>query len=129
MAAYRKKRRTGMSVSQVIALVFHIDLATQTVFPLAELPKHTPKRRGGKALNVATAFRWAKDGARAKDGTLVRLPIIQVAGTKCTSIEAFQWFCERLTAGGDSTFASPRSTATRRREIEKADREVRKMGV
>jgi hypothetical protein len=122
-----------MSNPQATAPIFRIDLATQVVFPLAELPNHAPRRRGGKRLNVATAFRWAKDGVRAKDGTLVRLPIIQVAGTKCTSIEAFQWFCDRLSAGGDSTPPEPAATQggslARCRELEKVDRELDRMGV
>lgn len=74
---------------------FVIDLATQTVFPLSDLPDHAPKR-GGKKIHKATPYRWAR-GHRAKDGTLVPLPTIQVAGTLCTSIEAFQAFCDRLT--------------------------------
>src|SRR4051794_24773631 len=100
-----------MSLTSAFPSVFRIELATQTVFPLAELPNHAPARRGGRPLNIATGFRWAKDGARAADGTRVRLPIIQIAGTKCTSIEAFQWFCEHLTVGGGSAPPSTRSAA------------------
>lgn len=114
---------------QATAPVFRIDLATQVVFPLAELPNHAPRRRGGKRLHVATAFRCAKHGARAQDGTLVPLPIIQVAGTKCTSAEAFQWFCDRLSAGGDCAPPTPRGGRARRRELEQVDRELDRMGV
>jgi hypothetical protein len=85
---------------------FRIDLASQRVFPLAELPNHVPPRRGGKPLHVATAFRWAKQGVRGQDGTLVRLPTLRVAGTKCTSLEALQWFCERLGANGTPGLSS-----------------------
>jgi hypothetical protein len=92
------------------------------------LPKHVPSRRGGKSLNIATGFRWAKDGARAADGSRVRLPIIQVAGTKCTSLEAFQWFCDQLTGGGGTPPVASRTTTARRREIEKANHELDRRG-
>src|SRR5437764_467862 len=101
-----------------ILVAFAIDLATQHVVALSDLPDHAPRRRRGKKLHKSTPFRWAKDGARDRDGVVWHLPTIQVAGTKCTSLEAFQWFCERLSAGTGNVPAGPRTTAARRKAIE-----------
>lgn len=72
-----------------------IDLRTEEVFSLNEAAKKNllPARRAGKRPNVATFYRWAQRGVRG-----VVLETIQVGGTKCTSAEAIQRFCERLSA-------------------------------
>jgi hypothetical protein len=110
---------------------FLIVLADQMVFALAELPKHVPLRRGGKKLHSATGFRWAKHGLPARDGSIVKLPTIQVAGTKCTSIEAFQWFCDRLSgaAAPSGRAPGPRAAAARRRAQEATDRALDRLGL
>ena len=115
-----------MSTLQGIESAFAIDLAAQTVFPMTELPNHAPKRRGGKKLNSATAYRWS-NGVRAKDGAVVKLPTIQVGGTRCTSIEAFQWFCDRLSAGADELGLS--ATVGRRKSAERTARELDRLGI
>lgn len=51
-----------------------------------------PRRRRGAKLNISTPFRWAKDGVAG-----VRLEVIQLAGTKCTSEAALARFFSRLT--------------------------------
>jgi hypothetical protein len=43
--------------------------------------------------HTATVYRWSTGGVRG-----VVLETIQVGGTRCTSKEAVQRFCERLTA-------------------------------
>ena len=116
-----------MSTQLVARAWFSIDLVAQNVFPLGDLPKHAPKRRGNKTLNKSTGFRWAKDGRKAADGSIVKLPTIRVAGSLCTSTEAFQAWCERLSVGGGEP-ASPRTTSARRRAVEAADRELEKLG-
>ncbi len=65
-----------------------INLATETVVTLTQATNHLPRRRGGKKPHPSTLYRWAKDG----------LETIQVGGTLCTSVEALQRFCERLSA-------------------------------
>jgi hypothetical protein len=119
---------TDESMSSPQANTFAIILADQKVIPLTELPDHCPRRRGGKRLNVATAYRWALGGCKAKDGSIVRLPIIKVGGTQCTSTEAFQWFCDRLSAevgqAPPPTPSATRTSAARRRAIEAAEREL-----
>ena len=109
-------------------MAFAIDLATQQVIALADLPEHVPARRGGKKLHKSTPFRWAKRGHKAADDTIVRLPTIRVAGTLCTSVEGFQWFCERLSEGG-GTLDPVRTSTARRKVAAKVDRELDALGV
>jgi hypothetical protein len=96
---------------------FRIVLVEQDVFPVGELPDHLPRRRGRK-VHRATGFRWAKHGATAADGALIRLPTLRLAGSLCTSAEALQWFCDRLSAGPVAAAVLPKRAA-RRREQEK----------
>lgn len=70
-----------------------IDIRTEKTFPLSQIAKRDelPRRRRGKPLNVATLYRWAKNGLRGG-----RLETIQVGGTLCTSVEALQRFFDAL---------------------------------
>jgi hypothetical protein len=80
---------------------FKILIKDQNIITLDEVGDHVPFRRGHKRLHVCTVYRWTKQGSRARDGSKVRLPTIQVGGTKCTSLEALQWFFDRLGEGPD----------------------------
>ncbi len=74
-----------------------IRLASEHVISIGRSPPHFPRRRGGKRPHVATIFRWVETGVGADDGTVVVLETIRVGRTLCTSVEAIQRFCERLT--------------------------------
>ena len=45
-----------------------IDMATEKLFALADVPKlkELPKRRGGKRVNLATVYRWASRGLQRR---------------------------------------------------------------
>jgi uncharacterized protein DUF1580 len=75
-----------------------IKLATEKVVAVCRASKHFPRRREGKKPHTATIYRWARYGVRGVDGNPVRLETIRVGCTLCTSVEAIQRFCERLTA-------------------------------
>lgn len=96
-----------------------IDLQTETVFSLTEAAKKNllPTRRAGKRPNVATFYRWAQRGVRG-----IVLESIQVGGTKCTSAEAIQRFCERL-SGPAEVLPFPTSVG-QEKAIEQAIREL-----
>src|SRR3954454_21990739 len=91
-----------------------IRLATEQVVALGRANKYLPCRRGGKPPHPSTLIRWAKDGVRADDGTLVHLETIRVGLTLCTSVESIQRFCERLTAP-PAPAIPPRSAVERNR--------------
>lgn len=102
-----------------------IDLATEQVYSLTDAPSRFPfpTRRNGKKPHVATLFRWAKTGCRG-----VRLETIRVGGTTCTSTEAINRFCERLTER--PRIGSPRPTPTgQRKAAERASRELDAIGI
>ena len=103
-----------------------IDLLNETVVSLSEAAKLPvlPRRRRGKRPHVSTFYRWATAGCKG-----VRLETIRFGGTLCTSLEALQRFAERLTTADCGETAAPVGTpARRRREIERAERELRQAG-
>ena len=61
--------------------------------PLSQVPDLAwlPRRRRGRKLNPSTPFRWAQHGLAG-----VKLEVIQLAGTKCTSEAALLRFFARL---------------------------------
>ena len=110
-----------------------IDLATESIIPVAEVPEHLGKMRP----HVATVYRWAQVGLRG-----IRLETIRVGGTMCTSVEALQRWCEALTNGNgwrsaeapesppsDSPHSGARMTKARRRAIAAAEKELAEAGI
>ena len=85
-----------------------INLQNEIVLSLTEAARHLPRRRAGKRPHVATLYRWISRGLRG-----VKLEAIRVGGTLCTSQEALQRFCERLSAADSEP--SQRTTAQRER--------------
>lgn len=99
-----------------------IDLQNETVISFGDAPAHLPRRRRGKKTHVATLYRWAQRGVRG-----VKLESLQVGGTRCTSIEAIQRFCERLTK--PTTVAASQTRSARERGITAAERELAAEGI
>lgn len=99
-----------------------IDLTSERVMTLAQATKHLPRRRQGKKPHASTLYRWAMNGVQG-----VRLEVIRVGGTLCTSLEALQRFCERCT--DSSTPAKTKTTKAREREIVRAERELARAGI
>jgi len=86
-----------------------IDVSHEDVISLTDATKFLPPRRAGKRPHVATLHRWVTVGVRG-----IKLEMIQVGGTRCTSREALQRFFDRLTAGP----TTPTATTTKRRTKE-----------
>lgn len=72
-----------------------IELRNEEIVSLSQAAKLLPFRRAGRPTHASTLWRWATNGIRG-----VRLETIQVGGTRCTSRQALQRFCERLSAAG-----------------------------
>ena len=104
-----------------------IDISLEQAIPLADAAAKLPRRRAGKKTHLSALYRWTNQGLRG-----IRLEYIQIGATRCTSSEALARFFTALTAqsmDGKSVVA-PRSTSTRRRkQIEAAERRLRKAGV
>lgn len=79
-----------------------IDLKTETVIRLGDVPKAIPRRAGGRQVSTAAVHRWVRRGIRG-----VQLECLQVAGARCTSLEALQRFFDRLTVGAGRKAEKP----------------------
>jgi hypothetical protein len=77
-----------------------LDLLEEECLSLAQAARRLPALRGttatGKGVHPSTLWRWAKKGINAPDGQKVRLEIVRVGGTNCTTAEALQRFIDRL---------------------------------
>lgn len=78
-----------------------IDPLAETLITLSAAAKLLPRRRAGRAVHVATMYRWTKIGCRG-----IVLESTQVGGTRCTSREALRRFMTRLTELGRPTPAA-----------------------
>ena len=102
-----------------------IDIHAETVVTLAEAAKRLPPRGRGKRPHVATLYRWAQKGCRG-----IRLETIRIGGSLCTSLEALQRFCDRLTqAQHGEVSVSPESLARRGPELKRAQQAADDIGI
>ena len=69
-----------------------IDLKTERIVSFREAAEHFPRIRGGRPVHRPPLGRWANTGLRG-----IRLDIVQVGGTRCTSIEALDRLFRLLT--------------------------------
>lgn len=67
-------------------------LLGEELVPLSQATKWVPARRGAARTHPSTLFRWATEGLHG-----VRLEVLQVGGSRCTSREALHRFFKRLT--------------------------------
>lgn len=96
-----------------------IDLEKERVVSLTTAAAYLPRRRAGKRPHMATLYRWASRGIQG-----IHLETIRVGGTLCTSREALQRFCERLSTERAAVPPRPPSKDTGRNRVvaEKLDR-------
>ncbi len=97
---------------------------------LAVAAADIPPGRDGKKTHISTLLRWILKGAKASDGSIVRLEAVRLGGRWVTSREALQRFAEALTPSvSDVPTSAPRSPTARRRASEQAESELRQRGV
>jgi hypothetical protein len=107
-----------------------IDFTTEQPLSLAEAAKLVPPARSGKRCHLSTILRWIVKGAKAPDGTIVRLEGQRLGGRWLTSREALQRFSDRLTPRLDANAQpAPRGPEKRRRASERAAAELDNLGV
>ena len=68
-----------------------IDIATEQLVPMRDIPAMLPSRPGGRKLHLSVPYRWASSGVRG-----VRLEVIRIGGTTFSSVQAIQRFGEKL---------------------------------
>lgn len=100
-----------------------IDMSTENLIALADVPSHLPERRGGKRPHTSCIYRWAQRGCKG-----IRLETIQIGGTSCTSSEALQRFFDRLTAARCGEPVPTRTSRQRQRAHDSANAELERAG-
>jgi Protein of unknown function (DUF1580) len=108
-----------------------IDLTRETVHNFAKATQFVPPARNGKKTHISTLLRWATKGAKAPDGTIVRLEALRVGSRWVTSREAIQRFMEALTPRIDDEGSTPgvRTTTRRQRASDRAAEELDQLGL
>jgi hypothetical protein len=112
-------------------LCMSFDPTVEQPIPLCQVPRLAwlPRRRRGRKIHVATIFRWAQHGIHG-----VRLEVVRIGGTRCTSEAALRRFFAALSAADPvcsppSAATAPRSPATAGRAHRRAERELAKAGI
>lgn len=84
-------------VGMAVALLFcaAINVNSEHVVTLSQLAKGLPERRKARPVHPSTIQRWRHPGVKG-----VRLECVRIGGVWHTSLEAFQRFCDKLTALG-----------------------------
>jgi hypothetical protein len=110
-----------------------IDLANESVLTLNEIARLLPPSRRNRPVSFNCVLRWARRGLKSSStGEVVKLEVIKVGGRLLSSREALQRFGERLSppsADMPSSPTDPRTRRQRERAIERAERELDRLGV
>jgi hypothetical protein len=97
---------------------------------LAEAARHLGAGRNGRPIHPATLTRWILDGVRLRDGGRLRLRAARLPAGWRTTASWLDEFIAALTAdraGGPAGEPMP-TPARRRRDHERAERELRRAG-
>src|SRR5262249_27113213 len=105
-----------------------IDISTESILSLRQAAKLLPSARQGRPVSFQCVLRWVLNGARGPDGQLIRLQGVRIGSRWLTSREAIQRFAEALTPE-IATPAPSRTRRQRRREAQKAEQELERMGI
>jgi hypothetical protein len=107
-----------------------IDLNSESALSLPDAARLVPAGHGAEKTHISTLLRWIIRGAKAPDGSVVRLEGIRMGSRWFTSRQALQRFAARLTPqlDGDQP-RPPRSIVARNRASQRAARELEKVGI
>jgi len=86
-----------------------IEIGKENLITLKDAADLLPRRRRGKKPSFTCLWRWAEKGVRG-----VKLDVIRVGATLCTSHEALQRFCNALTEKDGFTHNTALRTPARR---------------
>jgi hypothetical protein len=87
-----------------------------------------PGRRGGKAVDASTVYRWVVRGSKSPSGDVIRLEGARVGGCWLTSRGALARFVAALTPVSGEGAPPPRSPAERRQADAAAAAELDRIG-
>jgi hypothetical protein len=97
-----------------------IDIETEQLLPLHDVPKLLPARPSGKKLHISAVYRWAQRGIQG-----IRLEVVRVGGTTYTSREALQRFVQSPNAAPAPLVL--RTTVAQQRQAAQADRRIQEI--
>ncbi len=98
-----------------------VDLNTETIIAISEVPRRLPVRPNGKRVHVSACYRWIQRGIRG-----IKLEVIRIGGTMYTSVEALQRFGTRLNCEACESNLFPQSAA-RKRQVDQASQRLRNL--
>ncbi len=98
-----------------------IDPFTEKPLPFAQAARRLPPMRNGRPVSPATLWRWSSHGVRG-----IKLEVVKIGGTACTSLEALRRFFDRL-SGEEAVPIVPSPTSARR--ADKAAEELERIGI
>ena len=102
-------------------------LTAEGLVSMTAIARMLGELRGRRPVHPSTPYRWATKGVRTKDGRVVKLEHITLAGRPVSSRAALLRFLAAQQEIADSTPAeSPRSPAARHRDSERAGKQLRK---
>jgi hypothetical protein len=106
-----------------------INVGTEQLLTLSQLAKRLPRHRNDRPVHPSTCHRRRSPGVRG-----VRLECLRIGGIWHTSWQAFQRFCEQLTAIEDGTSSSVASIPSAQSvggdgHQDRVEQELRKRGV
>jgi hypothetical protein len=97
--------------------------------PLSQAAKLFPSSRQGRPVTLSCLLRWVLDGVPGPDGERIRLEAARLAGRWVTTSEAIQRFVDAQTPKLDSRPEVCRSPAGRRRAADRAEKQLRRIGI
>lgn len=98
----------------------------------AEVARSLPSSRAGKPVHPSTISRWRSPGVRRRDGSRITLRAVRLPSGWATTLEWVREFIDAVTADKAGEPAPPttiRMPGRRRREIERAKRELTAAGI
>ncbi len=106
--------------------------ASDELLTFAEAARLLPRRRAGRPVHPSTVSRWRSPGIRRRDGSSITLRCVGLPSGWMTTLEWIREFVEQITAeksGQPAPAPALRTTAGRRRAIERANRELDAIGI
>jgi hypothetical protein len=98
---------------------------------LANAAKRVPPSRNEKPTHPSTLARWISKGIRLPDGTVLKLEGRRYPGAWMVSDEAVDEFVNALTRArtGEPAEVAPVAPAACRKAVERAERELERLGI
>ncbi len=97
-----------------------IDITSEELILVRDIPSHLPKQPSGKKLHISAIYRWMKTGIQGE-----RLETVFIAGCRYSSKQALNRYWSRVTQAKDgvrheANKAAKRDKSTANHELEKA---------